>query len=156
MARVGFFDLRGVNGTIAGLRAFGKKFEGKAVRDAIRTGAKITQAKAKQLAPVQTGLLRKRIKVRAMKRKKGRIGITVTTSTKDYVGDTFYAPMVEYGHHVGSRSLPNRTFVDGEFFMKEAFDQTEAPARRAIIESLRASLRRGAAEVAAGRLKAIK
>lgn len=135
--------LDGAAAAIKSVDGLGKKLGTKIVRNAIRGGAKITLAKAKALAPVDTGLLKKRLKIKTMKRKKGRIGLTVATSTKEYTGKTFYAPMVEFGHKVGKRpgrgakAADTRKEVPGEHFIDRAFKTTRREAKAFIIEDIK-------------------
>ena len=125
------------------LKTLPTRVRNKVVRTALRDGAKIVQAETKSLAPVQTGLLKKSLKVRAMKRKKGRIGINVQMGAGDYKGETFYGAFVEYGHKLGKRTNgikraqkkgaavgDSRPMVPGQHFMERAFDNKSAVAAR--------------------------
>lgn len=64
------------------------------VNKSSRAGNKQIQKEAKKLAPKRTGLLRKSIKVRALKRSRVRAGTSATLSFK---GDGFYGSFVDLG-----------------------------------------------------------
>lgn len=65
----------------AKLRALERKVAAKLERQGTRAGTKVFAAEVKRLAPVDTGLLKQAITVRALKRKKGRVGYRVTINT---------------------------------------------------------------------------
>lgn len=85
------------------LRELPKRVANKVVSKSLRAGAKVTQQATKAAAPVRTGLLKSSIKVRATKRKKGRIGIAVQIKGGDYKGKAFYGSFIEYGYRKGKR-----------------------------------------------------
>lgn len=62
------------------LAALDKKTRNQVVRKSLRDGAKTLAAEVKGRAPVESGLLRKSVKVRAAKRKKDRITLRVVVS----------------------------------------------------------------------------
>ncbi len=71
---------------IGDLMSEGKKGQG-AIRKGMRAAAKIIAARIKETYPKLTGMAAKSVKVRALKRKKGRIGVRVTLfaeSTKGF------------------------------------------------------------------------
>ena len=98
------FDVRKLNRKLKQLES---KIEKKLVRQALRAGAKVVAEEAKQLAPVDTGELKSKIKVWALKRSRKRIGVLVGTSAKEYTGDQFYAAFVEYG----TKDQPAKPFL---------------------------------------------
>jgi len=55
----------------------------KLVRKALRAGAKMVLASAKSKVPVDEGALKKGLKVKAMKRRKNRMGIVVEHPTRE-------------------------------------------------------------------------
>lgn len=100
-------------------RSLPLELQKKALRKAARAAGKIVAASAKSLAPVKTGALRNAIKVRAMRRsRKPRVGIIVGPSARDFVGDQFYAAMIEYG----TKKMAPKPF------MRPAFQATEKAA----------------------------
>jgi HK97 gp10 family phage protein len=101
------FSVDGVEDVVRKLQSLTPKLQAQALRKATREGAKVIQREAKALAPVQTGALRDSIKVKAGKRKKGRISTLIQVGQGDFKGDTFYGAMVEYG----TRRMPARPFM---------------------------------------------
>jgi len=98
------FDVRKLNRKLKTLES---KIEKKITRQALRAGAKIIAKEAKLRAPVDTGELKSKIKVWALKRSRKRIGVLVGTSAKEYTGDQFYAAFVEYG----TKDMPAKPFL---------------------------------------------
>lgn len=88
------FDVRKLNRKLKTLES---KIEKKITRQALRAGAKIVVKEAKLRAPVDSGELKSKIKVWALKRSRRRIGVLVGTSATMYTGDQFYGAFVEYG-----------------------------------------------------------
>lgn len=82
------------------------------------------------------GQLRDSLKVRAMKSKKGRIGVVVQTREGDYKGDTFYGAFVEYG----------TSKMAAQPYMRPAFDTKAGEAERIIADELKAGIDKLAAE----------
>lgn len=110
-----------------------KKVQGKVIRPALREAAKIISAKAKTNAPVDTGLLRESLRVRAGKRtRKNVIRVLVQTEAGFYKGKTFYGAFQEFGHRQGSRKLGNaRQMIEGKHYIKRAYDSTANRAKAA-------------------------
>lgn len=91
-------DIRGQRETIRALETLSSKLQRKAISKSSRISGKILMEAAKRYAPVDTGTLKKSIKVRALKRnRRGDVGVVVGTSQREFVGDLFYGAMVEYG-----------------------------------------------------------
>jgi len=115
-----------------------------ALRKGIRAGAKIIAEEARRRVPVDTGALRKSIKVRAATRlrKKTAVGVRVVAGEGDYKGDTFYGSFIEYGYwkqetyRLGSRIYSMKrgkgksTWVPPDPFMRGAL---ESKAKNAVI-----------------------
>ena len=79
-----------------------EKMKKKALRPALRDGAKVIQKDAKRRAHKRSGANRKNIKVRAMKRSRTQFGYMVRTGTRKELGipedEEYYYPAVEeYG-----------------------------------------------------------
>lgn len=100
------------------LKEMEPKLSKKILRQALRKALKPAQAKAREIVPKRTGTLRKSIKVRAGRSRKG-ITMTVATSSSDnlYVGKSFYGGFV----HDGAKNR-NGTRREGRPFMKDARD----------------------------------
>lgn len=118
---------------------------------ALRAGAKIVQARAKSLSPIETGALKKSIKVRAGKNRKTYRSIIVASGEKWFTGKEFYAAFVEFGHRTGKRSAGtkraqvNRTYnaaadtrkeVPGVHFVERAYEATKEAALDKVIQTL--------------------
>jgi HK97 gp10 family phage protein len=79
-----------------------KRIRNKVLRQELRKAAKALVAPSKAATPVRTGKLRKSVKVRAAKVKRG-VGVNVGYSDKNFVGDTFYGAFLEFGWKIGKR-----------------------------------------------------
>lgn len=123
------FEVKGLKETIKKLQNLEPKVAKKVVRKTLRTGAKIMQTEVKQNVPVDEGNLRKSLKVKAGKRKKGSISVAVTTSAEDnlYKGDQFYGAFQEFG----------TSKMQGKHFMEQSFNAKENEARQVMTESLK-------------------
>ena len=120
------------------LRALPARIAGKIVRPALRAAAKEIQTEAKRLAPFKSGLLRKNIKVRAGKRKRGRISVLVQNKAGDYRGETYYAAFQEFGYRIGSRKLgTSRKEVAGKGFMRRAGESKQKAATEIVSRMMR-------------------
>lgn len=103
-------------------RAFKKlppKLARKAIRQAMRPAMRIVAKRVKELVPVDTGLTRSSVRVRAAKMGRKGLGVNVQIGAGDYLGETFYAAFVEYG----TSRMP------GRHFMRRAFLQQAKYAR---------------------------
>lgn len=79
------------------------KLQRKVVRKSLREAARPIHAASKAKCPVLTGRLRKSIKLRAMRRARGRFGMRIITGTREELGipadEPYYYPAaVETGH----------------------------------------------------------
>lgn len=84
----------------------------KIIRTAAREAAKqVLLPVARALAPSDTGLLRRKIKVRAIGRSKNG-GVRIGATEKDFTGDQFYAAFQELGWRVGKRTKEVRDFQE--------------------------------------------
>jgi HK97 gp10 family phage protein len=119
------------------LKALDDKVSKKIVTKALRAGAKIILTAAKTAAPKRLGLLKKSLKVRAAKRKKGNIRFVVQTAYGDFKGETFYSAFLEYGHLAGSRKLESRQPVPAQPFLGPAFESKKDEAAQAITAVIR-------------------
>lgn len=79
------------------LSRFEQSVQKKAIRKATREAAKVILEDARQRVPVDTGALRKSLRVRSLKRSRVRQGHQVMTGEGFFKGDTFYGGFVEYG-----------------------------------------------------------
>jgi HK97 gp10 family phage protein len=138
--------LQGAKALERKLKQLPAKAEANVWRQGLRAGAKIIQSQAVADAPKKSGFLAKNIKVRAMKRKKGRIGILVQTSKGFYRGDDFYAAFQELGFHIGARRLvAARRFIAGRHYMDHAFKSKSQQAADVTLATMKAGIEREAA-----------
>ena len=126
-------EVTGLEGLLFSLQALPRKVQGKILRTAMRNGTKTVAAKTRELAPVDTGLLKRSFAVRALKRKKGRVGYRITIKNVDKIIKTgehgqryFYPAAIEYGTH----TRPAKPF------MRPAFEQTVEHATDQIANEL--------------------
>lgn len=135
--------IAGLDDLIESLVAAGDaKTTGKVLRGAMRKGAKLVLADARQRCPVDTGALRASLKIR-MKSKKDLVMAKVGAGEKDFVGKVFYAPMVEFGHFSGRASNKwgkPRKHVAAHPFLRPAFEATKGQAEAEIAKALRGHL----------------
>src|SRR5689334_6562106 len=98
-------SIKGLGDLQKRLRSLEPRVARKVITQSLREGAKIVAAEARRLVPVDTGQLKKSIKVRTGKARKGRKSVIVMTGNQNlFKGQQFYAGFVEYGHRVGKAS----------------------------------------------------
>jgi HK97 gp10 family phage protein len=134
------FEIFGVDPVKKAFKRLEKNVARKVIRKALREAAKPVQADAKRRAPFDTGLLRKAIKVRAMRKKRGRIGIITITGQGDYKGDTFYGAFQEYGAQNTGRSRTAN--IPAKHYMKGAYDSKKDTARAIATSEILAGINR--------------
>lgn len=109
-------SLNGDKALVSKLDSLDKKDLSKVVRQATRKNSKIVQTETKNLAPVESGMLKKAVKVRSMKRQKGYVGSKTTVL---FAGKTksnmFYGAFQEFGY-----TTVNGRKIAGKHFMKQA------------------------------------
>lgn len=152
-------DLTGAEDIIRSLKELGPEVEKEALRIVIREAGNIVLPVARALCPVSEkgshgqnpGALRKNLKLRTMRRKRGRVGVRIGTSAKGFHNSKqFYGWFQEEGYRVGKRSnkirqaqkirrgtplqqlaaqeilaADGRRFIEGKKFLKKAFDATK-------------------------------
>lgn len=134
------------------LAALDSKVARKLSRQALRAGAKVVLAQAKANAPKRTGLLRRSLKVRAGKARKGFTQFRVQTAAGSFKGETFYGAFVEFGHKIGKRSSALRDYkratgqdprgeVPANPFIARAFRQKREAALQVIIATLKQGIK---------------
>lgn len=134
----------------AKLKELPRAMENKILRKGCRAGAKIIQARAIELCPVwqgeadqfhaPPGTLKANIKVRAGKRRRGRVSVVVRSGAATFQGEDYYGGFVEWGHRIGRRPgkategtyLDKRGSVPAKPFMRPALDETLGPATEAV------------------------
>ena len=113
-------ELEGFEELTATFNGLEQKLRKKALRPALRAGAKVILVRAKQNAPSDSGRMRKYMKVVALKRSRTEIGVQVVNGTRDQLQIPktkkagYYPTVVEFGAHKrnikGSRSF-TRAFL---------------------------------------------
>lgn len=123
------------------------------LKDAVRAGAEPIHAAAQEKCPVSgddidphKGELRESIKLRVTAAK-GAVRATVGSREGDFKGETFYGPMVEYGHAQGQAkgggpvhiqlagqwvTLTPGTRVPPHPFLRPAFDENKEKATKIV------------------------
>ena len=151
-ARTGFrgkqdLNITGLDELLKALQSLPKEVARQAIRKPLREGAKIVLAEAKRNVPKgKTGNLKRSLKVRAGKRKKGTISIRVVTSEGWFKGETYYGGFIEYGtgerFHKSGKSVGT---VEARHFIKRAYDTTKDRVRkmmeRAIVKNIDQAVR---------------
>jgi HK97 gp10 family phage protein len=111
------------------LQTLGKTIARKVLRHGMRAGAKPVAETARRIAPVKSGLTKQAIKVKAIRKSRKTFGVAVQVGEGNYVGKTFYAAFVEFGHKTGKRGSTNRKWVEGQHFMERAYNSTADMAK---------------------------
>jgi HK97 gp10 family phage protein len=107
-----------------------------AIRKALRKAFKPMLASARSLAPAKTGALKKAIKIKAIRTRKG-IALKVSVGGKDYVGDEFYGAFQEFGWKAGPRdSEHDRPEVEGKHFLEKAYDRHGEQAKKDTVDGI--------------------
>ena len=114
----------------------------KVIRQSMRAGLKLVQAETKSQVPVDTGLTKKNVKLRAVKkRKRGSIALEVRVANAEglvvhppFGKPVFYPAIVEYGRK-------NR---QADPFMHRSFAAKGEPARQTTLHEIRDGVEREA------------
>lgn len=138
----GAFAISGGEALHAALAEVGKSMEKKILARAMRDAAKPILNDAKRRAPVLSGQLRKSLKIRALQRnrKKGQVGVAISTDKGFFKGDEFYGAF----HEFGTSRMPARPFI------RPAFEANKARAVKIVGEAIKLGLEdvaRGASKV---------
>ena len=115
-------SITGDKALIKALKALPKLVARRCLRQAMRPAMKMVQTAAKAQAPTKSGLTKKAIKVRAMRRSTKFIGVDVQLGEGDYKGKTFYGAFVNYGTDERSHKSGKKVgSVVPHRFMNEAY-----------------------------------
>ena len=110
---------------------------GKQIAKAQKRAVKNAITLSKKAGDHYPGQLRDSLKIRAMKRKKGRVGFLVQTRAGDFKGDTYYAAFQEYG----TSKMP------GKGYIRRAFDTKKAEAESIAATQIKAGIEQLAAQL---------
>ena len=127
------------------LRRLEGKDQRKVVVKALRAGAKNTARAIKSRLPVDSGDLKSaKIKPRAMKRSRRRIGLWIGLPTREELGIAadakwYYPAAVEYGY---TRKARAPVTVPPKPFLRPAFDESESRSFQLIKDEIGAGVER--------------
>lgn len=134
---------------IAQLKALGGPVARKVVLTAVKRGAEIELAKAKELAPQDTGKMAATLKIRAAPRKRGRVGRMVQTGKRSQLGipedaEGYYPYAVEFGTTERVQKTTGRRTgkVAAVHFLRDAIETTETQ----VLQVLKSELEKGIRE----------
>jgi HK97 gp10 family phage protein len=148
------FKMSGLDVLDKAVKKLSDKVQKQVLNKAARAGARVVQKRAKSLAPVKSGALRRAIRVVTLKMPKGQAKAAVTIkSGKGEKREAFYAHFVEFGtrkHAIGRGSVKTQTRTGrpgqqrgaihpgttAKPFMRPAFDETEREQLDAIGDTL--------------------
>lgn len=146
----------GVSHIIAALEKLPARLESKVLRQAARAVAKEIVPTAKANAPKDTGAIRRTIKVRAVKGKRGSIAVRVRTGTREELAKFhpkraeeiltskwYYPAAVEYGYSRNGVTAPPNAY------MRRALRSHAESGKRAMRRALLQGLKRESAILAA-------
>jgi len=132
--------ITGLKETIERLEKLDAAVQKKILRKALRAGAKLTLAAAKANAPFKSGDLKRSLKVRAGRSKKGTIRVIMGSGRKWFQGTRqFYGSFITLppGFRIGNRRLGNkRRLVPYNKYMENAYGST----KQAAVETIRDSI----------------
>lgn len=103
-------------------------------RKAIRDANKKTLADARANAPVDDGLLKKMIKLRAIKRTRTGFGVLVRIDSKDMPDKPFYPIVQEYGSE--KRNIP------AVAYMRRAYESNKRRVLKEVIAAMEKGLKK--------------
>jgi len=110
------FEMKGLDVLDKAIKKLEDKVQKRVLNKAARAAARVVQKRAKSLAPVRGGGLRRAIRVMTMKTPKGSAKVAVTVkSGKGEKRKVFYAHFIEFG----TESVQRKPFF------RPAFDETQ-------------------------------
>lgn len=119
-------QVKGVKELKRALDKLEQKIRTKILRTELRGAAKELAADVKENAPVgETGKLRRAVRVKSAKRKKGRIAFNAQIGEGSFKGETFYGSMVE----LGTAKQPAQHFMEQTFEAKASQIAAQVPQR---------------------------
>lgn len=118
-----------------------KKVARKLTRQSLRAGAKPIHKEAQSLAPARSGKMRKAIKIKAGRSRRGTMSVLVQIGAKNFTGKEFYGAFQNFGWRQGSRRLGNkRKQIPGKHFMELGFDAKKHEALSTITSTLKTGI----------------
>jgi HK97 gp10 family phage protein len=131
------------------LKQFGPKLAKKIFSKVIRKAAKPVLETARNAVPVDSGDLRRSLKIRARKRSrrnKNTVGVQVVTGERFFKGELFYGGFLEFGWRTGKRGSDKRTQVQPKPFLRPAYDQNKSTVRNIFQTAMKAQVEQAAKE----------
>lgn len=104
-----------------------KKVGKKVIQSAVKRGLTPMKQAAIAKVPVDTGLLKRSIKVRTIAKSRTHFGQSVSISDTSFRGEAFYGYFQEYG----TSKMPAKGFL------RKAFDETKDESLRIAIDELK-------------------
>jgi HK97 gp10 family phage protein len=156
-------DLEGFDALTRAFNSLPGALQNRFLRPALRAGAKVMLKSVQRTAPRsdQAPHVDMTLKIKAMKRKQGRVGFVVITGKREALGiknrDTYYPAHIEYGYLAGPRVQGpinpakgestraaarrlqfegGRRHIPANPFMKRGLEQGRAEATEAIAQEL--------------------
>lgn len=124
-------EINGLKEIIDKLNSLPEKLENKVIRAAIRQGANVIKDKVKSYVPVDTGDLKKSIKVTGTRYQKGKIAFVVRpTPNKKKKVSVYYAKFVENG----------TSKMAAKPFLRPAFDEAGDDVLNKTIEVIKSKI----------------
>jgi HK97 gp10 family phage protein len=102
----------------------------KVLRQALRKAMKPVRDEVKQDAPVDKGLLKSAVKVKAGKRSRNSVSVVVRIGEGDFKGETYYGALQEFGFERDGILYP------GKHFMENAFNATGPEAAQTAMKEI--------------------
>lgn len=138
-------SLHGIGELQAQLARLSGRENRSAVSKAMRAGANIIKDRIAQLVPVDSGNLKRGIKVRSAKTRRGSVAFSILLPSRERLsidhGDKYYYPIaVEYGH-----PAPDRKHAQPISYIRRGYDETESAALH-VFESTYAAMIRSLSE----------
>lgn len=138
---VGGVELLGFRNVDRMLTELPRVTQRKVMRQGIRAGGKVFLAAAKANAPVRSGLLRKRIKLRVAKARRGEYRMRVMTGTREEMGipadsPSYYPAHVEHGHAIVTHDGVMVGMQPPQPYMRPAFDEKKAEAEAVSVKTM--------------------
>lgn len=127
--------INGSKDLIRKLKDVPDKVINKGLRKGTRAAGKIVKRSASQSAPSLTGNLKRSFKVRALKRKVGRVGARVTLNLQGEKS-AFYGSFQDLGF-----TLRNGKRIAGKHFMKKAISDNQEQIFKVIEDSINQAIK---------------
>lgn len=112
------FKLLGIKDLDAKFRKLTPRLQKKILMPSLRAGGKTVKQAVKAAVPKDTGLLRRSIQLKSIKRSRSRIGMVVSTKGREFFGidpasKWFYPAIIEYGYVRNGVTYPAQPYIRG-------------------------------------------